>query len=121
MTREEFEKMTDDQKLNYINQYIGDTMRFSKENNFSWTTAIKLTRNAVKINGQYVFGQDQEDENVYELLFKLQRGERLKYHLNLNKEVVEMLEKESQRTQWTKTEIVNYCLYKYLKERDHNE
>lgn len=127
MLRKEFEQLTNEKQLKHLNNYIGDTARFSQENDFSWSTATKLA-NAVKIDGQYVLNTNakiteniKQKENIYETLFYLQRNNKVKCSVNLNDEVVEMLNNKVNETNWTKTEIINYCLYKGLKDFNFNE
>lgn len=121
MTQKEFEQLTNNEKLNYINNYVGDTARFSKENEFSWSTATRLTK-AKRKDGKYVFDDDNtKEENKYEILYKLQKGEKVKTTININKEIDEMLEQKKEEDNLTKTELINYCLYKYLKGCEDNE
>ena len=101
MTKEEFNNLSNQERVDLLNKYVGKTNNFKEDNQFSWS---------------YENTKDQRSETEKKAMFLFnRRSDTTKKHLRIviDDTYADMLELEQSETGMSKTEIVNYALYKY--------
>lgn len=119
MTKEEFNNLSNQERVDLLNRYVGKTNNFKEDNQFSWSYATSNT-SFMKNGSLYISTsentKDQRSETEKKAMFLFnRRSDTTKKHLRIviDDTYADMLELEQSETGMSKTEIVNYALYKY--------
>ena len=122
MTKEEFNSLSNQERVDLLNKYVGKTTNFKEDNQFSWSYATSNT-SFVKDGSLYISTsentKDQKSETEKKAMFLFnRRTDTTEKHLRvvIDDTYADMLELEQAETGMSKTEIVNYALYKYYED-----
>lgn len=63
----------------------------------------------------------ENEKNKYEIIHNFRKCQKEKISILLNEELSNKLKREKEETGLSKTEIVNYALYKYFKENSEGD
>lgn len=121
MKKEEFDNLNNTDKVNFLNEYVGRSNDFKNENDFSWTYATTHT-NYIKKDGRYMEETFKKEVSKIEIIYSFRTEEKKKVSLQITENNLKKLEEEKKRNGLSKTEIINYLLYKYFNsEGDQDE
>ena len=120
MKMEEYDLLTNDEKLVILNKYRGKTKDFQHDNEFSWTYATEHC-DWIKQDGKYVALPDgtlsEEDEKIL-IIHKLNLEQRKKINVLLTDKYAEQFEEEKILNGFSRSNIINYLLYKYFEGKE---
>lgn len=123
MKKEEYLQLSNEEKIEMLNQYTGKTKEFKEEHDFSWTYATDHCKCA-KVDGRYISienmksnkNQDREDKDNF--IIGMRNKERKKVCVFLLEDLIDKIDQEKKTSVYSKTEIINYILYKYFEETE---
>lgn len=119
MNKEEFDNLTNKEKVDLLNRYVGKTNEFKENNEFSWSYATTHT-SFVKKDGAYVEDnvsmKHLKDENKEKIIYSFRKEDKKKTSFQMVESFCNKLDKEKEKTGITKSELINYLLYQYFKE-----
>ena len=120
MKMEEYDLLTNDEKLVILNKYRGKTKDFQHDNEFSWTYATEHC-DWIKQDGKYVAPPDgtlsEEDEKIL-IIHKMNLEPRKKINVLLTDKYAEQFEEEKILNGFSRSDIINYLLYKYFEGKE---
>lgn len=121
MKKEDFDNLNNTDKVNFLNEYVGRSNDFKSENDFSWTYATTHTH-YIKKDGRYMEETFKKEASKIEIIYSFRTEEKKKVSLQITENNLKKLEEEKKRNGLSKTEIINYLLYKYFNsEGDQDE
>lgn len=126
MKKEEYLKLSNDEKVNMLNQYTGKTKEFKEEHDFSWTYATDHC-NCAKVDGKYISFENvksnkyQDREEKDKFIIDMRQKEKRKICVFILDDLIDKIDMEKRISVYSKTEIINYALYKYFKENSEGD
>lgn len=123
MKKEEYDKLKNFEKVNFLNRYQGKTKEFSTDNDFSWSYATSNCK-FVK-DGNLFVAKDGQEKNEYEekilKAFEYKSKSKRKVNVTLVEEYIDKISEEKEGTAFSTSDIINFALYKYFEKSDYNE
>lgn len=121
MKKEEYLQLSNEEKINMLNQYTGKTKEFKEEHDFSWTYATDHC-SCGKVDGKYISleniesnkYQDREEKDNF--IIGMRKKEKRKVCVFILDDLIDKINMEKETSVYSKTEIINYILYKYFKD-----
>lgn len=121
MKKEEFDNLNNTDKVNFLNEYVGRSNDFKNENDFSWTYATTHT-DYIKKDGKYMEEVFVKEVPRLEVIYGFRTEQKKKVSLQITENNLKKVEEQKKKSGLSKTEIINYALYKYFEsEGVHDE